>query len=929
MLEDEKPLRLGSRALEILIALVEHAGETVLKDQLIARVWPNTVVEEGALRVHVAALRKALGDGRGGNRFIANIPGRGYSLVAPVTRDRRQEAMETPSRAVLGGNLPVSLTRLIGRGDVVETIMSRVAQRRFLTIVGPGGIGKTTVAIAAAEAMSTSYADGIWFAGLAALADATLVPGAVGAALGMAPTNVDPLQALPAWLRDRQMLIVLDSCEHVAVAAATLAETVLRAAPRVCILATSREPLRAEGEWLLRLPSLEVPTGPASLTAAEALSYPAIQLFNDRATATMDSFVLADADVPDVLEICRRLDGVPLALELAAAQVDVFGIKGLAARIDDRLALLTKGRRTVLPRQQTLRTTLDWSFGLLSESEQIVLRRLAVFRGDFTMDGAAAVATNAQIAASGVFDVLANLVAKSLIETDIGGDVTYYRLLGTTRAYAMEKLIQAGEIERVRHLHAEYFRDFFALAEAENEASPVSGWLAVYGRQIDNARAGLDWAFSSDHGAEIGVALTVNVVPLWARLSLFGEAGERIERALARLDPDAEGTARARMQLAAALATAFFHLKGAVPEVEVAWATTFDIADRLDETDYQLRALWGLWSYSISAGDYQRANGLGRRFHETAKRRNDVGDLLIAERMIGGALHFLGDQAAARRHIEAMLSQYDESLHRPHIVRFHYDQRLAAQVTLARILWVQGFPDQAMRAAAAAVEEAEKSRHPISLCFALNEAATPVALFAGDLVSAERYIAALLGESEQHALTVFYARAKGAAGILASKRGDPHKGIQLIRDALLELDKSGYHAYPLLLGSLAEALGAVGDIEEGLTSVENALSRCERHGERWYIADLLRIKGELNLRLSDPEALIRAASEFLSSLDWARRQSALSWELRAATSLARLWAERGRRAEARELLAPIYGGFTEGFDTTDLKAARTLLDAPA
>ena len=201
LLEDEKPLRLGSRALEILIALVERAGETVLKDQLIGRVWPSTVVEEGALRVHVAALRKALGDGRGGNRFIANIPGRGYSFVAPVTREIRQEATVTSSRAALSGNLPVSLTRVIGRGDTVETVVSRVAQRRFLTIVGPGGIGKTTVAIAAAEAMSASYADGVWFAGLAALADATLVPGAVGAALGMAPTDVDPLQALPAWLR--------------------------------------------------------------------------------------------------------------------------------------------------------------------------------------------------------------------------------------------------------------------------------------------------------------------------------------------------------------------------------------------------------------------------------------------------------------------------------------------------------------------------------------------------------------------------------------------------------------------------------------------------------------------------------------------------------------------------------------------------------
>src|SRR5712671_5996292 len=278
LLEDGKPLRLGSRALELLIALIEYAGETIRKDQLIARAWPDTVVDEGALRVHVAALRKALGDGRAGNRYIANNPGRGYSFVAPVAREQRQPATAPPDGATVGGNLPMPLTRIVGRDGIIAALTTQLAQRRFLTIVGPGGIGKTTVAIAVAETVRTSYTDGVWFVGLASLADPDLVPSSLGAVLGLSLPGVNPVFGLTAWLRDKQALIVLDSCEHVIGAAAALAEVILRAAPRICILATSREPLRAEGEWLHRLASLALPPSSVDLTPAEALRYPAVEL---------------------------------------------------------------------------------------------------------------------------------------------------------------------------------------------------------------------------------------------------------------------------------------------------------------------------------------------------------------------------------------------------------------------------------------------------------------------------------------------------------------------------------------------------------------------------------------------------------------------------------------------------------------------------
>jgi len=247
LLEEGKPLRLGSRALDILVTLVESAGETVRKDQLIASAWPDTVVDEGALRVHVAALRKALGDGRAGKRYIANNPGRGYTFVAPVTRESRRQAPATSGGTTIANNLPVPRTRMVGRHDTITALATQLAERRLLTIVGPGGIGKTTVAAAVAETVSASYADGVWFVGLASLPDLDLVPSAVSTVLGISPSGANPISGLAAWLRDKQTLIVLDSCEHVTNAVAALAEAVLKVAPQVRILITSREPLRAEG----------------------------------------------------------------------------------------------------------------------------------------------------------------------------------------------------------------------------------------------------------------------------------------------------------------------------------------------------------------------------------------------------------------------------------------------------------------------------------------------------------------------------------------------------------------------------------------------------------------------------------------------------------------------------------------------------------
>jgi predicted ATPase len=718
-LDEGEPLHLGSRALDILIALVERAGETTHKDQLIARAWPDTVVDEGALRVHVAALRKALGDGRAGKRYIVNNPGRGYTFVAPVTRDIRHPARAATDATTGAGNLPVPLTRIVGRDDLVSALATQLSQHRFLSLVGPGGIGKTTVAIAVAEAISASYADGVWFVGLAPLSDPELVPSVLGTVLGISLSGANPISGLAAWLRDKQMLIVLDNCEHVIGAVAPLVEALLRAAPQVRILVTSREPLRAEGEWLHRLASLELPPSSVNLSAAEALRYSAVQLFNERAMAAVDGFTLDDAKVAAVLEICRRLDGLPLALELAAARIDVFGVRELAAQLDDRFRVLTSGRRTALPRHQTLGATLDWSYQLLSDAERMVLRRLAVFAGDFPLEAAVAVA--ADIAPSEIVDHIGNLVAKSLVAVDLRSEVPRYRLLDTPRLYGFEKLRSSGELQQVARRHADYFCGLFAHAEAESESRPQAEWLAIYGRHLDNVRAGLDWAFSSDGDPQIGVALTVAVVPIWVQLSLLGECRERVERALAGLVSADAATARPRMQLSWALGWSLMYGVGRAREARPAWATTLELAERLDDTVYRLRALWGLCIDQFNNGDLRAALEFARRFASLASDSSDAIDLMMADRLLATALHYFGDQREARHHIDRALAQLAALAQQPQIVRVRFDMRVSTHYFQARILWLQGFAEQALRVVEHNIEEGNAVGQALSFCSVLGK----------------------------------------------------------------------------------------------------------------------------------------------------------------------------------------------------------------
>jgi predicted ATPase/DNA-binding winged helix-turn-helix (wHTH) protein len=915
-----QPVSIGSRALELLIALVERAGETVTKEQLLARAWPSTSVDETSLRAQIKALRRALEDGRGGCRYVLNIPGRGYRFVAPVTRS---DAESGPGIAVRINNLPRRLTQPIGRDGIIGTVATRLQQQRLITIVGPGGIGKTTVAVAVANRLLDTYKDGIAFIDLGPLAAARMVAGAIATALGLAVIAQDPSPGLIAFLRDRHMLLVLDNCEHVVETAAVLAEELLRATFGVHILATSREPLRAEGEVVHRLPPLETPPSSGTFTAADALAFSSVRLFVERAAASAEGFELSDENAAGVAYICRRLDGIALAIELAAGRLDAFGVRRIAALLDDRFRLLTHGRRTALPRHQTLRATFDWSYEILPESERAVLRRVGIFAGDFTLEAAAAVVAFGSITTSQAAEGVANLVAKSLIVRRISDGIEQYRLLDTTRAYARERLRDSGETGRFARRLAEYLRGLFERAAVEIETRPRAQWLAAYGPHLDNLRAALGWAFSRDGDAGIGVALTAAAVPLWTHLSLNEECRSRVETALTNLAADPEGGARRDMELHAALAAAA-HYTTMGPERSVALARTLHLAEELEDNDYRLRALWGLWTDHINRGQLRSALDMAQRFAAAAGA--DPGDSPIADRMIGLSLYFLGDQTNARVHIERMLARYVAPTPDTHVIRFQFDQRVAARVSLAEVLWLLGFPEKAMRMVESGLDDARASGHKLSISYALAASACPVALHVGDLGAVERFVA-LLEQPASHALSPWLRWARCYKGVVLIRRGDIAQGLETLQAGLGGMPEGAFHMrYTAFLGELADALGAAGAAAHALETIDRALGRSERHEERWCTAELLRIKGRLLLLAGEPGASTAAEDLFRRSLDLAREQRALSWELRIAIDLTRLKADQGRPADAGDLLRCVYDRFSEGFETADLQRAKRLLD---
>lgn len=904
VMEADQPVRLGRRAMDILLILLEHAGNVVSKQTLIAGVWPNSVVEDINLRVHMAALRKALGDGQAGQRYIVTVAQRGYSFVAPYSLEHLEQPATHPAPTPGGHNLPLRRTRMIGRQSLVDNLVTQLPRQRFITLVGPGGIGKTTVALRVAEQLIGRYRDGILLLDLAPINKPSMIAAHLARLLELSLHDDDPIRGLATFLRDRQMLLVIDNCEHLIDAIALLSESLLRAAPQVHVLATSRESLRAEGEFVQRLESLDCPPPIAVLDRAQALTFSALQLFVERAMASHDSFELTDDELPLAIEICQRLDGIPLAIELAAAQVGSLGLNGLLKQLQGSFRLLTPGCPATLGRHQTLRATLDWSYELLSDCERTCLRRLGMFRGSFTLESAAAVIGGEHIDSRAVFGSITQLVAKSLLNVEVGDEEVFYRLLDTTRSYALEKLGLASDLPGTRERHAERCLALMEQARDDWEQISTGMWLERYARSLEDIRSALDWGLTRQGPQVLAIRLTATSTPLWQELSLLKEHGLYVRKALALLEAASEPCPKVQIALKLALGSSCYHTQGGTAETIEAFVSARTLARQCNDIAGQLRAVSGHMAVNLCCADYQMALEQSQQFDRLGLH-GDATLSLSTQRLRVLALHFAGDQAQARLNAEQVLQRMTQS---GHLNRFthgfgvQYDQSVASLTILARILWLQGQPEQAWRTARQALDIALQINHGTSICYTLALAGCLIAHYNGDSRTARELLRLLLEQAQKHSVQLFHTWARHYAQVIDHEQAHlPFKpGLGLIKDLLITLDNRFVD--------------------------DELVLRAETGIAGWNTAEILRARA--SALLIEDDLLNRAPAESLliRALNVAKHQGALAWELRSATSLAQLWQRQGRHRQAHTLLAPICDRFTEGHATPDLTKARQLLD---
>src|SRR3984957_7959823 len=583
---------------------------------------------------------------------------------------------------------------MVGREGTVRALAQQLQVWRFLSIVGPGGVGKTTVAISVAHALIDGFHDAVFFIDLAVLTDPQLVPTVVASALGFMVQTQDPLVSLLAFIGDKKILLVLDNCEHVIGVAAALAERVVSEAPQAHILATSREALRAEGERVHLLYSLDCPPEEVGLTAMNALRYPAAQLFMERAAASGYGAALSDIDAPIVARSCRRLDGVALAIELAASRVGFLGIRGTAELLENRFSLLWHGRRTALPRHETLKAMLDWSYSLLSEHEKVVLCRLSAFVGDFTLQAAGSVASHTDVDEAGAIDAVANLVTKSLISTTVINESTYYRLLDTTRFYAATKLVERGDADRIARRHAVFYSE--SLKHDEIIQSLFGEYdLSGYASHLGNVRTALAWALSDRGDVAVGIELAAWAAPLFVKSSLLEECRGWWERALAALDDASRGT-RQELILQEALALSSIYTRGHTDQLRAQYDRGLALAEAFQDRARQLRLLAGLNLSLFRLGDMRGALAVAEQAGVIAQAAEYPAGTVWTQAWLGITHHFLGNQAAAQLHCERGMELAVEV--GPFNSNFpSFAPRIFHPVILARTLWLRGFSDQALR----------------------------------------------------------------------------------------------------------------------------------------------------------------------------------------------------------------------------------------
>jgi predicted ATPase len=704
-------------------------------------------------------------------------------------------------------------------------------------------------------------------------------------------------------------------------AVAALAERIFLECPLASILTSCREPLRADCEHVYPLSSLEVPADPVGLTAERALAFSAIELFVFRARASSHRFELKDANVATVVEMCRKLDGIPLAIELAAGRVAALGLETTAELLNSRFALAWRGRRTAIPRHRTLGAALAWSVELLEESERTVLMSLAVFAGAFSLEAAQAVVGAAEPDPVNIAEALAQLVEKSLVSSMQGPRTTIFWLLDATRAYAGHLLTRSGHTAEVSRRHALFLCHFLERTYAGSTHFVDGELWRSHAAYLSNLRAALEWT-ATQSDSELMSRLAAAAAPFLLDLSLLDECSRWAEHGLEALDPAMAGSAR-EIELQSSLGLSLLFTQGSTERVRIALQRALELAECRGDSYNHMRMLGALNFFYQRAGEVRRAIALARQACEVAERLEDPACSAMAGWLLGSSSHLLGDDLTGVRLGEQALRKppLSKLVNR---ARFGFDDhRIRCLCGWARSLFILGYPDQSLRATVRVVEEASRLGHTIALGLSLIWT-TPGLIWVGEWQRAQEATDRIEAYAQQNGLTAYGSLGRGLRGNLLIERGEIQAGVELLLEFQHMLHATRYGS---LLASfsapLAWGLAQQGRLEQALTTIDTQIARVEPQGGSFDFPELMRVKAAILLtagREPEAEALL------LRSLEEARRRSALAWELRAATTLARLQMRTGRAGEAAVGLGGVYSRFAEGFQTPDLVGAKKLLE---
>jgi predicted ATPase/DNA-binding winged helix-turn-helix (wHTH) protein len=904
-------VRLGGRAMDVLRVLAKRRGALVHPDELFAAAWSGVFVHESNLKVTVATLRRTLREYSPSCDYIGNVVGRGYWLssdVHPVSSsDEVQRSAPLPE-----------LRTIIGRDKEIAALCETMAHCRLSTIVGAGGMGKTTVAVAAAQIFEDEAGHAVTFVDLARVVSEEFVASTIAAALGISAESKDVLPAAASLLARRKVLLVLDTCEHVQQEVARICDFLLNDAANLRVLATSRRVLDSHFERVVQLPPLTVPPEGGDDTVEAVLAYSGPQLLTTLAFEKA-GYRIAEKDAPAIAKICRRLDGAPLAIELASSRLKGRSADLVLGELDDRFRRLRRDEPGGPLRQQTLLLTLEWSYALLTRSEADALRAISIFSGTFVTDSAIYVGAALELVSATVVKSISGLVSKSMLSIDQGEGEPRYRLLDSTRAFARDLLAAHDEFDKVLARHAHLQVEILERANSEQAQVPVRDWQMFCAGQVDDLRKAIDWALHGRRDLSLGIRLVTAGLPLWQTLSLDLEISRNCMAALAELGGvDCEDPA-IELNLAVGLAAANALLSNDTQKTIATFQRAIDLARAASNASAEFRALGALALYAMLRGTRSDPAGTLEAMGQAAIRTNDPFAVWEQQHVYAFWESCSGYMSSAHARLESVfveMDAYPEQL----LTKSQVNTKLMMRTNFAATAWYAGKIGRAQKLVNETLEMVLAAGHGLTLAYCLGTGLIDALLQMGDYQKAEYGIDLLERTIDRHGLGAWVAKARcyrAAFDAFSEHSRDPGR-LRLAFDGLGEKAANVEHQayFAMLAGAMLEA-GYIDDVQE----ISNFIITLG--AQRWVRPEFLRIKAgteRANGQIDWAEATLRV------SLRDADEIEVPSFKFRAAYDLASLLHERGALIEARELLAPLYSEFSDGFDTRDLRRARELLE---